>query len=68
MAKQKKQKNPIVEEIERHNKVLMEHMDKQVKVTAEQYDSINRKLEEHDQRFDSLEVTIMENRIRIDRV
>ena len=62
-------KGKILEEIKRHNKVLMEHMEKQVKTVAEQHSSVIEKLEEHDenfkridQRFGRIEEVAMENR------
>ena len=44
-------KDTILEEIKRHNKVLMEHMEKQVETVAEQHVFVVRKLEEHDEEF-----------------
>jgi len=48
-------KKDILEEMKRHNKVLMEHMEKQVSVVSEQHGFVVRKLEEHDGRFDKIE-------------
>ncbi|MCQ9206779.1 MAG: hypothetical protein NG740_02715 [Omnitrophica bacterium] len=70
MSKKKPaKKDKILEEIKRHNKVLMEHMEKQVKTVAEQHGSVIGKLEEHDeefkkidQRFGRIEEVAMENR------
>ena len=46
--------NRILEEIKRHNSVLMEHMEQQVKTVAEQHGSIMAKLEEHDRQLAQL--------------
>jgi len=40
-----KKEDKILVEVKRHNKVLMEHMEKQVKTVAEQHNSIMDKLE-----------------------
>ncbi len=45
MPQKNKEENIIVEEIKRHNAVLMEHMDKQVKTTAEQYGSLAKRMD-----------------------
>ena len=37
-----------------HNKVLMEHMDKEVRTVGEQHGSIIGKLEEHDRQFEKI--------------
>ena len=55
MAMNKKD-TEIVREIKRHMKVLMEDMSGQVKIVAEQHGSIIRKLEEHDARFDRMDL------------
>ena len=64
----KEKEDKILEEVKRHNKVLMEHMDKQVKTVGEQHGSIIRKLGEHDRQFekihrrsDRVEIVVMEN-------
>ena len=46
--------NKVLEEIKRHNEVLMEHMEQQVKTAAEQHGSVIAKLEKHDRRFDEI--------------
>ncbi|MFH1777029.1 MAG: hypothetical protein ABH952_05665 [Candidatus Omnitrophota bacterium] len=53
MAKKEKE-DKVLDEIKRHNKVLMEHMEKQVKTVAEQYGSIMNKLEDHDEKFERM--------------
>ena len=59
---QKEKEDKILEEIKRHNKVLMEHMEHQVKTVAEQHGSIKEEVNQlrnsMDRRFDSLETTI----------
>jgi hypothetical protein len=73
IAKKKSFKDEIVEEFKRHTSILIEHVDSKVELVAEQYGSIIRKLEEHDerfnradQRFDMVESNILLNRKAID--
>lgn len=44
----------------RETRVLLEDMNKSIKTVAEQHGSIVKKLEEHDKRFDRLEMAVME--------
>lgn len=46
MLKKEKKDDKILEEIKRHNKILMEHMERQVKTVAEQHDSIKQDISE----------------------
>ncbi|MFH1777527.1 MAG: hypothetical protein ABH952_08235, partial [Candidatus Omnitrophota bacterium] len=71
----KKEGDKVLEEIKRHNKVLMEHMEKQVKTVAEQYGSMMNKLEDHDEKFErigseleTVKMAVLENSRKIDRV
>ena len=57
----------VLEEIKRHNKVLMEHMEQQVKIVAEQHGSIVKKLEEHDGQFENLKGEINQLRNSMER-
>lgn len=79
MEKIKKEKTQEVaggsDEIKRHMSVLMEHADQQIKLIAEQYGSIKEdisqvksKLDEHDGRFNRLEIAVMDNSRDIRRV
>ena len=50
----KEKEDRILEEIKHHNKVLMEHVEHQVKTVAEQHGFIVRKLEQHDGQFEKI--------------
>ena len=60
---------------ERGTRVILERMENDIKVIAEQYGSVYRKLEEHDirfdkidQRFDRLEMVVIDNRSEIKKL
>ena len=61
----KEKEDKILTEIKRHNKVLMEHMEKQVGTIAEQHDSVRKEIKQlrnsMENRFATVEMAVLEN-------
>ena len=53
-----KKDNHMLEEIKRHVGVVVEGLRSEVRIIAEQYGDIMRKLEEHDVRFDRIDLDL----------
>jgi len=55
----------VLDEIKRYNKILLEHMEHQVKTVAEQYGSVKEEIgllrNSMEKRFDVVEMAVMEN-------
>jgi chromosome segregation ATPase len=58
-------KSDFTDKVKRHMSVLMEHMDGQVRVIAQQHGTVMEKFDIIDQRFDRLETAVMQNTIEI---
>jgi uncharacterized protein YoxC len=58
MAKENKE-DKVLQEIKRHNKVLMEHMESQVKIVAEQHGDVIRRLDKLDNDVGGLKEDMM---------